>query len=160
MALAELRLYTHLEFIWVEQQKQWHLSVCRNSTLNFLVLLCTLRSHQCYSTRSWFLPNLHWSPQVLIGPSKCCFRVHSKTDKSHLLQSRAQDQKTHSTLLSTWDSRTLSSLWLKVCASNISMAKLKTSCLPFFMSESTRNNLNVSKSSSDLSTSIGSTNFH
>ena len=70
--------------------------------MHLLVLLLTLRLQQCYSTPSWILPNLFWSPQVLIVPSMYCFRLHINTDKHHLLLYWAQSQLQHSTLPHTW----------------------------------------------------------
>ena len=56
-------------------------------------------------------------------------------------------------------SNTLSTFWLKVCASSFSMAKLKNQCLPFFISGSTRKFLHVYSSSFKLSSSIILNNF-
>ena len=48
----------------------------------------------------------------------------------------------------------MSCFWLKVCESNISMPKLKTLCLPYFILESKRNCLHVSDSFLNLSVSV------
>ena len=75
----------------------------KNFHFVFARFLCKLQSYQCYSTHSWLLKNFIWSPQVLIVPSKCCFRA----DNSHLHYSWAKSQKQQSTLQHTWASRTL-----------------------------------------------------
>ena len=155
MDLAVLRLYTSWELLWVEQQKQLHLWVCKICTLYLFNLLCRLRSHQCYSRQSGFPPNLLSSPQVLIIPSKCCFRVLSNTNKSHLLHSWAQSQTQHSILLHTWASWTLCLIFGSKCVHPV---KLNTLCLPLSITESLRKCFYVSNSSFKLSSSISPTN--
>ena len=129
MVLAMLRVYT----LW-EPLSRTAKTVKNVSWYSFHLIfvhsIVSTLTTQCCSSNSRILLNPHWSPQVLIAPSKGCFFQHSNTDKSHFQHSWAQSQKQHSTLLLTWASwkRCLFSR-PKVCLSNSSMAELKAPCL-------------------------------
>ena len=118
----------------------------------------TLRSHQCNSNsleiyQIFFDCNKFWSfnqSVVLV------FIVKTTSPIVQFLEQKAKCNNNFAADLRFWN--TVSRFWLRGCASSMSTAKLKTPCLPFSISESAGNGLNVHNSSFKLSSLICSTN--
>ena len=114
----------------------------------------TVCSHQCYSTPSWYLPNLPWSPQILIDlsnfvffciviPASPIFYIHQQKTICNI-QLRTQ--------LSF--SNTVSSFFFKVCGSSISITKMNNLCPHCLYLSPQKRCLHISKSSFELLSSI------
>ena len=132
MALAVLRLYTPSGLFWVRRQNEWRLWLLE-VVFCICLFFCARFDHinVIQHNLDYFLPNLLWSfhQNVVLGR-----RVLLTISTFYLLEHKTKSKITFAAHLSF--SNTVSRFWLKICASNIYVAKLKTLCFRFPISKS------------------------